>query len=100
MIYRVIRQDGKVKLFKGATGNWHEVFPERSRVLRDHSTEFEMGYGGSGPAQLALALSLEVLDNAQSALDCYQRFKVAWLLKERDEFTITKQRRQNQYQNF
>ncbi len=44
--------------------------------LRRHSpTGFEWGYGGSGPAQLALALAADVLADDEAALGVYQRFK-------------------------
>ncbi len=44
--------------------------------LRNHSpTGFEWGYGGSGPAQLALALAADVLGDDEAALDVYQRLK-------------------------
>jgi len=44
--------------------------------LRNHSpTGFEWGYGGSGPAQLALAILAERNDDA--ALNLYQDFKWA-----------------------
>lgn len=46
-----------------------------SLALRNHSpTGIEWGYLGSGPAQLALALLLEVADET-TALQFYQRFK-------------------------
>lgn len=38
-------------------------------------TGFEWGYGGSGPAQLALALAADVLGEDEAALDVYQRLK-------------------------
>ncbi len=44
--------------------------------LRNHSpTGFEWGYGGSGPAQLALALAADILCDDEAALDVYQRLK-------------------------
>lgn len=44
--------------------------------LRNHSpTGFEWGYGGSGPAQLALALAADLLGNDEKAQDVYQRLK-------------------------
>ena len=47
--------------------------------LWNHSpTGFEWGYGGSGPAQLALALLADHLGDDRQALDMYQRFK--WTL--------------------
>lgn len=44
--------------------------------LVNHSpTGFEAGYGGSGPAQLALALLADVTQDDQWSLAHYQRFK-------------------------
>ena len=46
--------------------------------LRSHSpAEFEWGYGGSGPAQLALAILADHLEDDEQALNLYQRFKWA-----------------------
>ena len=46
--------------------------------LRNHSpTGFEWGYGGSGPAQLALAILADHLSDEEQALNLYHRFK--WL---------------------
>lgn len=46
--------------------------------LRNHSpTGFEWGYGGSGPAQLALALLAHHFGEDEMALEVYQRFKFA-----------------------
>jgi hypothetical protein len=60
--------------------------------LRTHSPDgFEWGYGGSGPAQLALALAADVLGDDEAALGVYQllKFRVvgrlpaeAWTLTE------------------
>ena len=50
--------------------------PERSLQLVNHSPSgFEWGYGGSGPAQLALALLLDYTGDETFALDHYQAFK-------------------------
>lgn len=47
-----------------------------SQRIRNHSpTGFCWGYGGSGPAQLALALLLAAGIEAQDAEDLYQVFK-------------------------
>ena len=44
--------------------------------LANHSpTGFAWGYGGSGPAQLALALLADVLDDDERASRLHQRFK-------------------------
>ena len=40
-------------------------------------TGFEWGYGGSGPAQLALAVLADHLADDHEALEFYQRFKFA-----------------------
>lgn len=46
------------------------------RDLCNHSPDgFAWGYGGSGPAQLALALCADVLDDDLRAQRVYQRFK-------------------------
>ena len=50
--------------------------PERSLELVNHSPSgFEWGYGGSGPAQLALALLLDYTGDEAFALDHYQELK-------------------------
>jgi hypothetical protein len=44
--------------------------------LWNHSpTGFEWGYGGSGPAQLALAILVDHLDNDDEAVTLHQDFK-------------------------
>jgi hypothetical protein len=59
--------------------------------LRNHSPDgAEWGYGGSGPAQLALALLTDATGDDELAQRHYQRFKrevVAGF--ERDRFLIT-----------
>ena len=59
-------------------GNGHSwLLPiDQSLLIRAHSpTGFEWGYGGSGPAQLALALLLNATRNPAFALSAYQDFK-------------------------
>jgi hypothetical protein len=44
--------------------------------LSNHSpTGFEWGYGGSGPAQLALAILADALGDDKAALRLHQRYK-------------------------
>jgi len=44
--------------------------------LHSHSpTGFEWGYGGSGPAQLALAILADHCERSEDALNLHQRFK-------------------------
>lgn len=50
----------------------HELDPKPSQKMINHSPDgFNWGYGGSGPAQLALAIILEL----NSKCDGYQQFK-------------------------
>lgn len=51
--------------------------PLRLRLdLRNHSPSgFEWGYGGSGAAQLAVAILADHLGDDEQALNLYQRFK-------------------------
>ena len=58
--------------------------------LRNHSPSgFEWGYGGSGPAQLALALLADALDDDEAAQDYYQQFKWAVVSGLADKWTLT-----------
>ena len=51
------------------------VNPTDSQQLRNHSPDgFNWGYGGSGPAQLALAILLASVGRRAALLN-YQRFK-------------------------
>jgi hypothetical protein len=53
--------------------------PDHSQKVRNHSPDgFNWGYGGSGPAQFALALLLLYVDQ-ETAQRYYQRFKFAWV---------------------
>lgn len=58
--------------------------------LRSHSPSgLEWGYGGSGPAQLALAILADAV-GSEAAQECYQKFKfeaVAGLAQDRWELT-------------
>ena len=55
--------------------NGRELLPGRSQKIVNHSPDgFNWGYGGSGPAQLALAILLRFLSNRE-ALSRYQQFK-------------------------
>jgi len=56
--------------------NGKPLSPTPSQQLHNHSPDgFNWGYGGSGPAQLALALLLDVSGNPAAALAYYQKFK-------------------------
>lgn len=63
---------------------------ERSLRVRNHSPDgFAWGYGGSGPAQLALAILLEAGLSDDEAMRFYQRFKAKYLaVLPRDSFKL------------
>lgn len=53
-----------------------KLTPSRSLQVERHSPAgFEWGYGGSGPAQLALAILLDYTDDVAVARRNYQQFK-------------------------
>jgi hypothetical protein len=53
----------------------NNLFPNRSQRIRNHSPDgFSWGYGGSGPAQLALAILLEIIPETEARM-YYQEFK-------------------------
>jgi len=55
-----------------------QLRPRRSLEVANHSPSgFEWGYGGSGPAQFALALLLDYTDDEEVALAHYTEFKNA-----------------------
>ncbi len=49
--------------------------PPRLDLANHSPTGFEWGYGGSGPAQLALAILADCLEDDERALDLHQEFK-------------------------
>jgi len=58
------------------SGGARRALPPRYDLAMHSPTGYSWGYGGSGPAQLALALaSLVVGGRADLALSCYQRLK-------------------------
>ena len=55
--------------------NGKEIFPHVSQKVHNHSPDgFNWGYGGSGPAQLALGVLMEVAP-VEKARASYQQFK-------------------------
>lgn len=55
---------------------WKQLSPSRSQKVWNHSPDgFSWGYGGSGPAQLALALLLEAGADDDAARELHQEFK-------------------------
>lgn len=74
VFYFGIRTEGGVSVYRLKTDAYSDELPLRLD-LRNHSpTGFEWGYGGSGPAQLALALLADAVGDA-AALAYYQHYK-------------------------
>jgi hypothetical protein len=61
------------------------------RVVNHSPTGFCWGYGGSGPAQLALAILMDHLGDTERALALYQDFKwkVIARLPQDEDFVLT-----------
>lgn len=72
-----------------ADGNRKPLDPRYD--LRNHSPDgFEWGYGGSGPAQLALAILADHLGDDERAQRHYQRYKFVTIGRiTTDTWTIT-----------
>lgn len=71
-LYRGVRREEGCQV----TVNGAELDPRLD--LWNHSpTGFEWGYGGSGPAQTALAILADVLGDDDLAVQLHQRFKFA-----------------------
>ena len=71
-------------------GSWSKLSPLKSLRLRNHSPDgFEWGYGGSGPAQAALALLLDQTRNRCVALKLYQDFKFRVVAGLPEEWELT-----------
>ncbi|MFB6250087.1 MAG: DUF6166 domain-containing protein, partial [Halobellus sp.] len=68
------RRQGKLVVIRLPEGT--ELTPERSLDLVNHSPSgFEVGYRGSGPAQLACGLLLDYYNDAQVAREHYIAFR-------------------------
>lgn len=71
-------------------GETVELSPAASQKLINHSPSgFQWSYLGSGPAQLALALLLDVTGNPELAQAYYQDFKFHWVASWGEEWSIT-----------
>lgn len=74
VVYVGYRQRGRAVVEK--LPKRERLTPRRSLKLANHSPSgFEWGYGGSGPAQLALAILLDYTDDEEFALTHYTQFK-------------------------
>ena len=70
--------------------HWQKLSPAPSLRLRNHSPSgFEWGYGGSGPAQTALALLLDFTRDRDVALATYQTVKRDLVARFDDKWELT-----------
>lgn len=83
--------DGKVTVTVEAGGGSRPLDPAPSQRVRNHSPDgFEWGYAGSGPAQLALAILLDVTLSSVLAERNYMRFKWEHVARwKRDQWEMT-----------
>src|SRR5579872_2170523 len=74
----------------GRRSHWAELSPLKSLRAFNHSPDgFEWGYGGSGPAQTALALLLDFTGDKKLAIDRHQAYKFAIVARLSDNWEIT-----------
>src|SRR5262245_15107391 len=66
---------GEAHVRCGDGGSEPEMLPLRLDLDNHSPTGFEWGYGGSGPAQLALAILADALADDDRAVRLHQRFK-------------------------
>lgn len=82
---------GQIVLRHDPLENILMLSPEPSRELWNHSQEFNWGYGGSGPAQLALALLFDVTGDRDLSVQLHQRYKWEQVAAWGDEWQTTSQ---------
>lgn len=91
VVYLGKRINGEPRVFRGVLqGNTLQrvriITPYRSlKIVRHSPTGFEWGYGGSGPAQLALAILFDYTHNTKLADVLHQRFKFTFLSNAKSE---------------
>jgi hypothetical protein len=79
-LYRGVRTRDGLEVFRNHDGEWSPL-PWRLDLENHSPTGLECGYGGSGPAQLALAMLADLLGNDNRAIKLHQDFKWALISK-------------------
>jgi len=78
----MVAEDGKPRV----------PLPPRNDVWNHSPDGFQWGYGGSGPAQLALALCIHATGDVRRAVRVYQDFKFRVLAPSKDDtFVLTRE---------
>lgn len=73
---QVTWSEGRLRA-RGWSAGYERPLPPRLDLWNHSPTGFEWGYGGSGPAQLALALLANALGDDDRAVRLHQAFKWA-----------------------
>jgi len=90
MIYSANRENGREVNVTYPNGEVKVLSPLESQGIINHSPDgFNWGYGGSGPAQLALALLLQVTGNRSLSIRLYQDFKWCVIAKFGDAWEMS-----------
>lgn len=77
--HRNARSHARLVMVGRGTSLDRRLLPGPSQAIVKHSDEFEWGYGGSGPAQLALAILLDFTRDRDLAEQQHQEFKWAYV---------------------
>ena len=83
-----VKEDGSLEIAK-------ELCPKRSQKVQNHSPDgFNWGYTGSGPAQCALGIMLEVTNDKRRSLNLYHKLVSDAIsqIPEGELFEITEER--------
>lgn len=73
------KTDGVTVMVQEGIDSAYILDPKQSQAVRNHSPDgFNFGYGGSGPAQLALAILLDYIGKPPHAA-LYQAFKFKFI---------------------
>lgn len=90
--YRGHRTDNGCAVVITDDASYRRALPMRLHLANHSPTGFEWGYGGSGPAQLALALLAHALNDGARALRIHQSFKwrVIAKLPRADDWKMTR----------
>jgi hypothetical protein len=86
--YYGLRRNGSIKVQRVECTGQLSPLPLRLDLWNHSPTGFNWGYGGSGPAQLALALLCDVLGDDREAVRLHQAFKWDVVARLGDEWML------------
>lgn len=91
MVFTANRENGNRDVtVRYPNGEVKVLSPTESQAIINHSPDgFNWGYGGSGPAQLALALLLQTTGSRKTATRYYQDFKWDVIAKLAEQWELT-----------